>query len=402
MHGTVDHGAHLRGPRLIALLIVATALGPFAMQLFLPGLPAIQDEFQVSGTVAQLAFSLSAFAIAVATLAYGPLSDSLGRRPALVGGLAVYLAGSLLCALAPSITLLILGRIVQAAGGCAGIVLARAIVRDLWQRDHAASVLAYVSMAMVVAPMLAPLLGGLLTDTLGWRSIFVLGALVGVGILAFTLIDLRETVAERTGSSVAAMLGSFAKLLRSKAFVAYTLQGACSMAVFYTFLAGAPFVMIKVLGRSTAEYGLWFMSIAGAYMVGNMVTARLGRRIGIDRMIVLGSIGSLLANIVLLALLGIGFWTPAVLFGTTAFGAFAQGLGLPNVQAASLSVYPSIAGAASGLTGFVQMGIAAAAAQVVGSIQTGTPWPVAIGMSIFALAAFVWALLAARHGAGVH
>ena len=131
-------------PRLIVVLVLATALGPFAMQVFLPALPAIQAGFGVSAATAQLSFSLSAFAIAVSTLFYGPVSDRLGRRPALLGGLVIYLVGSLLCAAAPSISLLIIGRIVQAAGGCAGLVLCRAIIRDLYSLDRSAAVLAYV------------------------------------------------------------------------------------------------------------------------------------------------------------------------------------------------------------------------------------------------------------------
>ncbi|HEX8376092.1 MAG TPA: MFS transporter, partial [Geminicoccaceae bacterium] len=160
--GTATRGAV--SVRLLAVLVVATALGPLAMQIFLPALPAIQDGFGVDAATAQLTLSLSALSIAVATLFYGPLSDRLGRRPALLGGLVIYLAGSLLCGVATSIGWLIFGRIVQAAGGCAGIVLTRAIVRDLYERDEAASMLAYVTMAMVTAPILAPALGGVLTD----------------------------------------------------------------------------------------------------------------------------------------------------------------------------------------------------------------------------------------------
>ena len=177
----------------VLVLVLATALGPFAMQVFLPALPAIQADFGVRAATAQLAFSLSALAIAVATLFYGPLSDRFGRRPALIGGLLVYLAGSLLCAVAPTIALLIVGRIVQAAGGCAGIVLSRAIVRDLYSRDQSAAMLAYITMAMVAAPMMAPVLGGLLTDLAGWRSVFLAGVGVGVLILVAVRMALAET-----------------------------------------------------------------------------------------------------------------------------------------------------------------------------------------------------------------
>ena len=165
--------------RLIAVLVVATAIGPFAMQIYLPALPAIQAGFGVSAGTAQLAFSLSAFSIAISTLFYGPISDRVGRRPALIGGLIVFLAGSAMCAIAPTITILIVGRIVQAAGGSAGLVLTRAIVRDRFGLERSASLLAYITLAMVAAPMLAPALGGLLADVAGWRAIFGLGLVLG-------------------------------------------------------------------------------------------------------------------------------------------------------------------------------------------------------------------------------
>lgn len=378
--------------RLVAVLVLATGIGPFAMQIFLPALPSIQHEFGVRAGTAQLAFSLSAFAIAVATLFYGPLSDRFGRKPALLGGLLVYLGGSLLCALATTIELLILGRIVQAAGGCAGMVLSRAIVRDLYSRERSATVLAYITMAMVAAPMVAPALGGVLTDLLGWRLVFVAGAVFGLAILLAVRIQLVET-APATGMAARGS-GSFASLLRSRTFVGFALQGAFSISVFFSFLAAAPYLMVKVLGRPASEYGLLFILVSGAFMLGNLAAARLSPRFGIERMIVLGSIGSLAGALLMLLLVSFGVWSAWSLFLPTSLGAFAQGMAMPNTQAAVVSVDPQAAGAASGLAGFVQMGVAAVAAQVVGSIQNGTPYPMAIGMSLAAAGALLAALLA--------
>ena len=199
------------------------------MQVFLPALPSIQARFGVSAASAQLVFSLSAFSIAVSMLFYGPISDRFGRRPALIGGLIVYLAGSVMCAVAPSIAVLIVGRIVQAAGGCAGIVLSRAIVRDLYSLDRSASVLAYITMAMVAAPMMAPALGGLLTDLAGWRSVFVAGTAVGVLILVAVHGGLPETAGSIGRRPVRHPLQGFGKLLRSATFLGYALQGAFSI-----------------------------------------------------------------------------------------------------------------------------------------------------------------------------
>lgn len=382
--------------RFVAVLVLATALGPFAMQVFLPALPAIQETFGVGAAVAQLAFSLSAFAIAVATLFYGPISDRVGRRPALIGGLLVYLAGSVLCALAPTIGVLILGRVVQAAGGCAGIVLSRAIVSDLYAREQSATVLAYITMAMVVAPMLAPVLGGFLTDLVGWRAVFLVGAAAGVLILVAVRAELAETAPPAARGHGRRARHGFAALLRSPVFLGYALQGAFSMSVFFAFLAAAPYLMVKVMGRPASEYGLMFVLISAAFMVGNFAAARLTPRVGGDRMIILGSLGSLAGALTTLVLVAVGYWTPWAVFLPTSFGAFAQGMAMPNTQAAFVSVDPQAAGAASGLGGFLQMGTAALVAQVVGSIQNGTPYPMAVGMAACAAAALTAALVAAR------
>ncbi len=375
------------------VLVAATALGPFAMQVFLPALPAIQADFGVRAATAQLAFSLSALAIAVATLFYGPISDRFGRRPALIGGLLVYLAGSLLCAVASSITLLIVGRVVQAAGGCAGIVLSRAIVRDLYSRDQSAAMLAYITMAMVAAPMMAPVLGGLLADLAGWRSVFLAGIGIGVLILVAVKMALAETSTQFGQRGETGTKHSFLRLLRSAAFLGYALQGAFSIALFYAFLAAAPYLMVKVLGRPASEYGLMSILVSGAFMVGNFAAARFSTRIGSDRLIVLGSCGALMGALLMGGLLLAGWWSPWTLFLPTSLAAFAQGLALPNSQAAFVSVEPRAAGSASGLGGFLQMGIAAAVAQVVGSLQDGTPWPMAIGMILCAAAALVAAMV---------
>jgi DHA1 family bicyclomycin/chloramphenicol resistance-like MFS transporter len=383
--------------RFVAVLVLATALGPFAMQVFLPALPAIQEDFAVGAATAQLAFSLSAFAIAVATLFYGPVSDRTGRRPALIGGLLVYLAGSLICALAPTIGTLILGRIVQAAGGCAGIVLARAIVRDLYSLDQSATVLAYITMAMVVAPMLAPALGGLLTDLAGWRSVFVAGILVGGLILVAVRAELGET-ARGIGRPQARGAGrSFGALLRSPLFMGYALQGAFAMSVFFAFMAAAPYLMVKVMGRPASEYGLMFVMVSAAFMAGNFVAARLSARHGVDRMILAGCLGSLAGAVLTLVLMLAGWWSPWAVFLPTALGAFGQGISVPNTQAAFVSVDPQAVGTASGLGGFLQMGLAAAVAQIVGSIQTGTPYPMSVGMVLCATASLTAALVALRH-----
>ena len=376
---------------LMALLAAITALAPFSLQIFLPALPAIQASFAVAPGVVQLALSLSILANAVANLAYGPISDRFGRRPVLLVGLAAFIAGSLGCALAPSIELLVVARIVQSIGGAAGMVLARAIVRDLYDRERSASIIAYLTMAMVVAPMLAPTIGAVLIDVASWRAIFYLVTGIGVVLtwpIVVTLAETRPPQARRLGGPFA---GAGA-LLRSGLFWSYVLQSTFGICVFFAFIAGAPYFMMNVLGRSATEYGLWFILVSAAFMAGNLVAGRYSPRIGLDRMVLTGSLLAVVgAGLALVLLLG-GAWTPLALFGPMMAVGLGNGFSVPNAQAGALSVNALLAGTASGIAGFSQMFVAALVSQAVGMLQNGTPYPMAgfmAGCAVLSLAGFV-------------
>jgi MFS transporter, DHA1 family, multidrug resistance protein len=363
-------------PVFMALLVGMTALAPLSMQIFVPALPAIQRGFAVSTGVAQLALSLSILANAFATLSYGPLSDRFGRRPAVLAGLGLFVVGSVMCALAPTIDLLIVGRVVQAAGGAAGMVMARAIVRDLYEREHAAAMIAYLTMAMVVAPMLAPSVGAVLMDLSDWRAIFVALTVVGILLVWGARLRLIETRAGAgLGSGARSLLGGAGRLLRSGAFIAYVLQSTFSMSTFFAFVSGAPYFVIDVLERPATEYGLYFILVSVGYMAGNFTAARVTRRVGLDRMIVLGSSLALVVVALVLGLLLALPWAPVLLFGPMMLGSFASGLAMPNAQAGAISVDPALAGTASGVAGFTQLLVAALVSQAVGMLQDGTPYP---------------------------
>jgi DHA1 family bicyclomycin/chloramphenicol resistance-like MFS transporter len=375
----------------MALLAGVTALAPFSLQIFLPALPAIQATFAVSTGVAQLALSLSILANAFANLAYGPLSDRFGRRPVLLVGLVAFIAGSLGCALAPTIDLLVIGRIVQSIGGAAGMVLARAIVRDRYDRDRSASIIAYLTMAMVVAPMLAPTVGAILIDVASWRAIFFMTTGVGVLLTWQIAIRLGETRPPAAGR-VAGPLGGAGALLRSGAFLAYVLQSTFGISVFFSFIAGAPYFMINVLGRSATEYGLWFILISAAFMAGNLIAGRISTRVGLDRMVLAGSLlAAAGAGLAFVLLLG-STWAPLALFGPMMAAGVGNGLSVPNAQAGAVSVEPLLAGTASGIAGFSQMFVAALVSQAVGMVQNGTPYPMAAfmaGCAALSLAGFI-------------
>ena len=364
----------------MALLAGVTALAPFSLQIFLPALPAIQASFGVSTGTAQLALSLSILANAIANLAYGPLSDRCGRRPVLLVGLVAFIVGSLGCALAPTIHLLVIGRIVQSIGGAAGMVLARAIVRDLYDRDRSASIIAYLTMAMVVAPMVSPTVGAVLIDVTSWRAIFFLTAGVGVFLIwqiATRLGETRPPEAVRLGGPLA---GAGA-LVRSGWFLSYVLQSTFGICVFFSFIAGAPYFMMNVLGRSATEYGLWFILVSVAFMAGNLVAGRISTRVGLDHMVLAGALLAVAGAGTAFALLLAGAWAPLALFGPMMAVALGNGFSVPNAQAGAVSVEPLLAGTASGIAGFSQMFVAALVSQAVGMLQNGTPYPMAAFMA---------------------
>jgi len=369
----------------LAVLVGITAIGPLSMQIFLPALPAIQSYYGVDPAAAQLTLSLSMAAIAVATLAYGPISDRFGRRPVLFAGLILFLVGSAACAVAPTILWLIVGRVVQAAGATCGMVLARAIVRDVYAAEKVPSVLAYLTMAMVVAPMMAPVAGGILTDAFGWQSNFVAVGLIGIVILWAVCNRLEETnTTTPTHRGLAGMIEGSRLLLRSPRFNGFAFQGAFALSVFFVFASAAPYVMVDVLGRPASEYGFYFVLVSLGFMAGNFAAGKISGTVGSDRMVIAGSLLSLAGAIVGFVLIAIGVWTPWALFGPATLVSFGSGLSLPNAQAGALGVRPKSAGTASGLSGFLQMTIAAVFAQIVGVLQNDTPYPMVILMVIAA------------------
>jgi DHA1 family bicyclomycin/chloramphenicol resistance-like MFS transporter len=371
---------------LITLLVAITALAPVTLQIFIPALPAIQSTFSSSTGVTQLVLSLSILANAVATLVYGPLSDRFGRRPVVLAGFSIFLVGSALCAIAPTVGFLIVARVIQSAGAAAGMVLARAIVRDLYNREQAASVIAYLTMAMVVAPMIAPTIGALLIDSFTWRAIFVALAAAGILLGSQVWLHLAETHVGATAASLWRGLGSGGRqLIRQPAFLAYTLQSSFAISTFFAFISGAPYFMIDILGRSATAYGLLFMVVSAAFMLGNFATARLGRRFGIDRFIRIGCLLALVGAAIALAFMVAGHWQPVTLFGPMMLVAFGNGLSIANAQAGAVSVQPELAGTASGIAGFCQMFTAAVVSQAVGMLQNGTPYPMAGFMMVCAL-----------------
>jgi DHA1 family bicyclomycin/chloramphenicol resistance-like MFS transporter len=384
----------------IWLLVAMIGIGPFTMQVLVPSLPAIGHDFGASAAAVQLTLTLYLLAVAVGQLVYGPLSDRFGRRPLLMGGLALYAVASLAAALAGGIGALVVARLFQAMGACAGVVLARAVIRDVWPRDEAASVLGYVTMGMTISPMLAPLIGSLLEAAFGWRASMLACLAVALPLALVSWRRLPETLAvPQALPGLFAILAAYRSLWAIPAFRAYTGLTACATGVFFAFLGGAPFVVVQGMGHSPITFALAFAFISLFFALGNWLAGRLSRRLGILRMLGIGTaitVGGALAAVAVQVLLPphiVAFFLP---MGVAAIG---NGMTQPNAIAGAISARPQLAGTASALVGASQMGFGALMAFLVGLVEFGSGLGTAITMAAAGSAAGL-ALRAARRAGG--
>ncbi|HSN71627.1 MAG TPA: multidrug effflux MFS transporter [Steroidobacteraceae bacterium] len=360
------------------------ALGVFSMHVLLPALPAIRDALGSDDATVQLLISLGMLAIAFGNLVVGPLSDRFGRKPVTYAGLGLFVGGSALAAAAPGVEVLIFARIVQAFGGGAAMSVARAMVTDFFGAGGAAaSAMAYSAMTVLVVPMVAPTIGGFTIEWANWRTTFALTLVVGVTVTALTMRRLGETqVAASAGHPRPGLVRSYRQLLGTPEYLGRALCCTALMCTVYTFIAGAPYVGIHVMGLRPSTYGLLFVLPAIASFCGFLVAGRVSRRAGPDRMIRYGVIGSFTAVASFAILMAAGLWHPLALFVPGMVLTFSNAIAVPSAMSSAIAVRPDIAGAASGLTGFMQLAVSAAATQAVAALADGTPAPLAGTMAV--------------------
>ncbi len=383
---------------MLAVLILISTTTPIAMNMYLPALPALQAHFGTSAAVMQLSLSLFLAATAVGQLIAGPLSDIFGRRPVLTVGMAIFVAASILCAIAPNATVLILARILQGLGGCTGIVLSRAIVRDICGTATAASMIGYVTMGIAIAPLITPSLGGLMYELASWQFIFVFMAVTGlIGLVASVLRLPESHTPDRRPGVFKRWRGEVAELLALRPFWSFALTLGALCIAFFTFIAGGTVVAVEVFHLGPSQYGLFFIFMVSGYIVGNFVTARFSRRVGIVRMIVTGNAISLIGVTLSVTLALFAPVHPMTLFGPMFIVGVGNGFSLPNCVAGCVSVRPDLAGTASGLAGAFQIGSGALASIAVGllidsGIWVDLRWPILVLMLGGAIAALSAAL----------
>ena len=389
----------------LALGLVAF-ITPLAVHLFFPVIPAVKVALSLSDAAAQFNFSIALFAMALATLAYGSLSDRYGRRPLLLSGLVLFLVGSAVSAVAPTATALALGRIVQAVGAGCSMTLVRTIARDAYRAEYLVRAIAYLTMFYTLGPMIAPLFGGVLIDTLGWRSVFgfalIVGALIAIAAYAW-IFETRPQLAAAAGESGIAR--GYLELLRNPQFVGYVLQSGFNSAAFMTMASASATLMKELLGRSSTEFGFYFLVFPVGFFFGNWLSSRIGSRRSNEGMVLAGSLLSIATISVQAALLLSGVVAPWSLFLPGLFLTFSQGIALPYAQVGAMGTIPRLAGTAAGVGVFMQNMGAALFTQLYGLLADGTPLPMVaiVGLSgILCLAAgalpFLYRARAAQWG----
>jgi MFS transporter, DHA1 family, multidrug resistance protein len=356
--------------RLLALLIAMTGVSSLSLNVLVPAIPALAVKFATDTASVQLTVSLYLLGLALAQLVFGPLSDRFGRRPVILVGLALATVASTAAIFAASIATLIAARLVQSLGASTGQTIGRAIIRDLYDREHAASMIGLVTSVVVLLPMVAPLIGGILDTLFGWESIFVFSALVAGAVFLWAVLALPETGRASTAPDARShFLTDVRALCASPRFFGYALCAGLGSAPFFSFLGAAPHVVVGMLGHSSAEYGVWFFLPSIGFMAGNFAVSRLSRRFTIDTLIwwgiVLTIVGCVLNIVVYRAFPG---WDMATIFLPQIVIGLGNGLLLPTSIAGAVSIRPQVAGTASGMTGFIQMGIGAVAAQLSGHV----------------------------------
>ena len=379
-----------RNFRTTLILSALVAIAPMSIDMYLPALPALERFFATDTASVQHTLASFFLGLTVGQLLYGPIADRYGRKPPLYFGLTLYVVASAACALAPTIGSLIGLRFLQALSGCAGMVVARAVVRDLYDRQESARVFSVLLMVMGIAPIVAPLAGGYLLTWFGWRSIFWVLALFGVACLVAVKTGLPETIPrDQPRIPLSKAMGNYAALLADRRYLGYALSGGFGQAGMFAYISGSPFVIIDLYGVPAHYFGWLFGLNATGIVAFTQLNRRLLLRYDSDRVLDFGNLTGFLMCILLLVMA----WTNAAgLIGILVplfFVVSLRGLTFPNASAGAMAPFPEKAGSASALLGSVQFAIAAAASAAVGIFHDGTAVPMAAVVGTCGLLAFI-------------
>jgi DHA1 family bicyclomycin/chloramphenicol resistance-like MFS transporter len=347
---------------VLLLLVVMTGIAPISLYMLVPALPVLATTFDSDISIAQMTVSLYMVGIALSQLIMGPLSDRFGRRPVLLAGLALMVAASFGSVVADTLPQLIAARFFQALGGASGMVISRAIIRDIYERDRVASMISLVVAALMIGQMVSPLTGGLIETTLGWRAIFYAITTGAIAVTVGIALALPETRRGRAAGN--GFRRDVGVLIRSRPFIGYVLCQVLASQIIFAFAGGGPYIVVTQMGRSSAEYGAWFATTGFAYLVGNLLCVRFAPRHALEKLIWFGLALQLAGSLLNLAW-SLAGWNavPSWLFGTQMIVMVGNAFVMANSAAGAISIRPEAAGTASGAMGFLQQGVGALVSQ---------------------------------------
>lgn len=379
---------------LTLLLALVTSTNPIGTDMYLPSLPAIRESLQASTAEAQATLSAFLVGAVLAQLVLGPWSDYVGRRPAILLGLVLFVAGSIACALAPSIEVLIGARVLQSFGGAGAAVIGRSMVRDLFSGWKAGKEFARLNSIRGVVPLVCPLLGAALTGWFGWRSNFVAMAVFGLPLIVVVGIALPETLAQKPDKpfSVSGAVADYRDILTTPSFLFYAGLNALVFSGFFAFLSGSAFVMQGLYGMSKTEYALGFSAVVGGYIAGSMIAHRLQARFAPQSLIFGGLAATTLASFAMLCLMVADVGGALAVIVTMALFTTGMGTVMPYCEAGALRPFSDRVGSAASMTSIVNMSVAALFGLAVGQIidASAMALPAALmGAAAVALALFV-------------
>lgn len=376
---------------LTLLLAALVAAGPLSTDMYLAALPTMTRAFGAGVGEVQLTLSVFIITFAVCQLMFGPLSDRFGRKPILMIGLAIYGLSGLACAYAGSIEALIAFRAVQAVGACAGAVVGRAIVRDLYGREGAARAMSYIGTAMGLAPGIAPVIGSYLTVWFGWGSSFVFLGLYGFLFLAIVWGQLGETLAAKDHHAIrpGRLAGNYITLLRHRRYMGYALTCCLCYAGLFSFISGSSFVLIEVFGVAQQHFGYYFAMAVAGYMTGTVVSARLTGRVHPDKALAAGLVVAAAAAAAMAVLAWTGVDHVAAVMAPMVTFMAGLGIVMPQSQAGALTPFPHMAGSASAFLGFFQFAFASLVGIAVGQLHDGTQVPMTTSIGVMGVGALL-------------
>lgn len=369
-------------PHLVLTLLLGalTAFAPMSIDMYLPSFPTLQREFAGNPGLVQATLSLFFIGLAIGQAIYGPLADRFGRKPPLYAGLALYVVGSVIAAFAPSLETLVAARFIQGIGGCAGMVIARAIVRDLFDERDSARMLTMLMLVMGLAPILAPIVGGQLLVFFGWRSVFWVLTAFGALCLLFSVTSLRESLppAQRLPGGIGAALANYRQLLRDRRYMTQVMTGAFTMAGMFAYISGSPFVFIELNGVPAERFGFLFGLNALGLIAASQINHRLLARHSGRSILAAATLGFAIATLLVAANVMTGIGGFIGLLVPLFFSVASLGFIAPNTTAAAMALHGRIAGAASALLGILQFGVGALSVGLVGLFADGSARPMGL------------------------